>query len=1132
MMYTRSPGFVSVTGLVMLLAACSGGGGDPNSVKGTSGDFLVLRTSPPNNGKLFLNEPIQIDFSNEVDLSTADLNTVSFAVFDLNGNALNEQPAGEFVVARSTGDTSGLNRQLVFSPRFPTNNTFDNGGFRPGRVYVTQLVGGDARNRSVLRDTRGKALAQPVSFRFTTADGTTPAQLFKDTRPGGPRKSSFAVTPSDNDGVSLNKLGLTAVEIRLGFDQPLNPSSENVPVRVQADPLKRDLTTRGRMFLEYDDPNGRNTWIPATVDLEKNTLQGSTVVLRPVGVLPNNAEVRVVVLSTLEDMSGESNVSDASYDPVFARFGTRRDFEPQYDAIVERFESTNAVDTSAAFLEPQAVIRDGRIAASFAFEGGDSRLVYEPNAREVILNTDFTQIVPKGAPPINVAGGVFTFKEVTIPEGVLVRGAGTKPMVWLVTGDFTVHGTLSVDGGLGARVDTLNSANFPTGGGVGTCGGGNGGKGSPNSAGRSENGEPGFGPNQKPGGGGEGGKLSCTSSCNRGSAGGGGSLSTQGDPYYPLTGTAWPQVTGEGGKGCTAKTLPGGVPGPRPFVDSRAENNFWGAGIDVFRQIRIEGELLTPVGGAGGGGGGDRSTSCAIPGGSGFISDNKGGGGGGGAGVLIVKALGRIIIGRNGQITANGGHGGGGEQAGGNNEGGGGGAGSGGTIVLMAGQGIDIFVHGSNPQNKATYGEADFEFAIAADGGVGTQGRFSSPEILGKYPPGNTSWNNFPTGGFGGMGIIQLMVPPGDDADQTGNRLDDNVRFFFINSVGVVEEVTPARKKALLAWRGWPDAQGVLRDDNGVQINLGRNEGDMRPSPIMLPSPFGAISRARSRWIDLGFAVREPVTGTPGPNTPRVVVSSAANAPKPDFFFDGTSRQLADQGYALYSSTGQVEFPVVHVGGQNRVAIRSVSTQASFGGEPAYLVELTEARLGSIKDRYAQYRARFLNDSGATLGDLRILGHTDRSLFLEASAPIPSGAASLQIVAKFFEVITGGQPGLGPTFEVGNTQVPVANVRIGFAFHTKPSEGFSANRYPNPTDPTTPGKLFEFDLNSVAFQKYLNGDPLASPPVPPRRPSFVQWDILFNNRFHPTAAGNNSAQPLTADLPLPTIDYLVIPYRF
>jgi len=41
--------------------------------------------------------------------------------------------------------------------------------------------------------------------------------------------------------------------VRLRFDQPLNPSSANVPVAIPTDPLTRNSNNHERIFLEYDD---------------------------------------------------------------------------------------------------------------------------------------------------------------------------------------------------------------------------------------------------------------------------------------------------------------------------------------------------------------------------------------------------------------------------------------------------------------------------------------------------------------------------------------------------------------------------------------------------------------------------------------------------------------------------------------------------------------------------------------------------------------------------------------------------------------------------------------------------------------------------------------------------------------
>jgi hypothetical protein len=1113
-----------IAGAALVVAAC--GGGSSGGVKGTGGDFVVLRTTPQNNGRLFLNDPIAIDFSNPVDLTSADLNAMSFQAFTLNNVPLTEQPVGEFRLAASAGD-SAVGRQLLFIPKFPTNDAYDNGGFRPARRYVVQLVTGDPRSGRGLRDTGSKGLARAETFSFTTADGTTPAQLFRDRKFGGPRKLGFTISPTPDQGVALNLLGQAAVELRLIFDQPLDPASTNVPYLFDVSPINRDQGKRGRIFLEYDDPDparGRNSWIPADIDLEENTLERAVVLVRPVGVLPNNATVRVIVENTLSDISGETNVLDQAYNRVFAEFTTRRDYEPQFDAVVENFDQDAQVDLEAPFLEPLAELGNGMVRSNFAFQGSTTILDYEPLSREVKLNTDFTQIQPKGAPAINVSGGVFEFRNVHIPAGVSVIGSGTRPMVWLVTGDFIVDGELTVSGGDGDSVNTLNSANYPTAGGVGACGSGNGGLGSPISTAQSPRGQHGFGPGQIPDRGGQGGFLSYISTCGRASGGGGGSFSTQGDPNFkrcpPGNGTSFAQRRGVGGYGCQGasgsaqRSLRGGDAGPLAFSDLRQDNNFWGSGVDVNRQLRIRGELPAPLAGQGGGGGGDNSTSLNNPN---WINDNKGGGGGAGGGVLIIQALGRIVVGSTGIIRAEGGDGGGGEQAGSSNQGGGGGGGSGGMIVLMSGTTIDVFVKGE------TYGNNDYSFSVSADGGVGSQRPFAGPAIPSKYtgPTSPASWDSNPAGGLGGMGLVQLMAPAGDNtADGTNTALDDNIRIFRGTN-----QLSGAEKQRYIAWRGFPNDAGVFVDDKNVATNIGDNEGDIRPAPILLPAPFGARSRMRSPWVDTGLSVRRALQADDG--LPRGVVENvAANLlAGPEYEFTGTYLEPPTQtkdyaGYIDYDqdSNGARLKPLTPVASGQ---ILSLDPSGTYQDQPAYIVELTSAALGTIQNRYAQYQLQILEGS-VLRSEYRILAHTDRRLWLSPESGALTGGPGMtaRVVAKFFELFTDGSPGLGRTYpNRSNLAVPLSNVRIGFAFHQDATKAKTSGddplRFPQRVG------TFTYDLQSAAAREAIRK--LKAP--------YVQWDLLFNSRFS-EEPGNVSQFQLSPTTPRSEIRFLRVPYRF
>lgn len=456
---------------------------------------------------------------------------------------------------------------------------------------------------------------------------------------------------------------------------------------------------------------------------------------------------------------------------------------------------------------------------------------WRPTSQEVVLSTDFS-VVQTSAGPRSFAGGVFLFHNVTIPRGVRVRGVGRNPLVIIASGRIQIDGTLSVRGGDGQSVNTLNSANFPSAGGQGNCGGGDGGQGSPNPTGRSFQGGTGFGAFGYPGVGGQGGRISCTSSCRIGSGGGGGAFATLGDPDYKVGVTShFVQPTGTGGYGCSNRTstqLPGGAPGWTVFRDGFAGNDFFGLGADLNRQILVRGELPVLIGGSGGGGGGDYAVSCNS-GDPNFYRDEKGGGGGGGGGVLILAAAGDIVIGADGRVDADGGHGGGGAWAGSNNHGGGGGGGSGGFVALWTQSNIDIHVQGE------TYANNDYRFPVSADGGVSRRTVFAGGLAIGsKYSPvpHNTSatlLDGSPTGGFGGMGIVQFMTRPGRNADGTNTILDDRV--VLRNAAGVLPA---ADKIRYLGWRGMQDASGDWKDDAGNTVRTGI--GDFRPRPVLLPS--------------------------------------------------------------------------------------------------------------------------------------------------------------------------------------------------------------------------------------------------------------------------------------------------------
>lgn len=1083
-----APAVLSLLLPALLLQGCSGGGAGDQAAGGA---FVVLKTEPANNGRIFLNQSIKIFFSNPVDIDTANFNSVAFFVRDANGESVSEQVVGTFRIGRDeTGDRDP--RILEFVPRLPSNDTFTNGGFRPARRYLVSLVTSNNPSAPTLRDADQRPLSDKSviqSLSFVTASGTTPQELFLDTRVGGPRLTkSPEIAPIIGTRVGLNRFGEVPVVVELTFNQALNPSSSNVPIGQDLDPRNFSGRDRGRIYLEYDDPElGRRQWIPTFVEMPKNgdlgrdpqTGQelgsGAVIRMHPDGVLPNNAEVRVIVEAELQDIAGESNVKDASYNPVVWTFDTEQVFDVQFDGVILDFETAELMDAEAAFRDPVAELDGGVLRASFDFEGQATPFNYAPDTREVVLSTDFTTVVPTNGPPIAVAGGVFSFNNITIKEGKTVRGVGTNPMIWLATGEVLVDGHLHVDGGDGGQVDTLNSANFPTAGGQGVCTGGNGGKGSVDTTQSTQQGENGFGPNQRPNFGGQGGNLSCqgTSSAHWGAGGGGGSQATKGDPEYNQVfgGTPDPKASGKGGQGAGASgSFDGGLAGPLVFSDEETENDFWGRNIDANGTV-INGELKEPVGGGGGGGGGDRTPGstnnpCNTPS---WINDEKGGGGGGGAGVLVVKALGRITIGQKGRISADGGRGGGGEDAGSCRQGGGGGGGAGGMVVLMSATGIDLVKH------QGRWQQGDYNFSVTADGNIGRNTGFGRPLRLLKYPKQVGSSN---AGGFGGMGVVQLLAPPGQDNDGpggngTGTVQDDNIRIL--------------------------ESDGKTEDKNKVPFLVG---GDIRPNPIYLPPPFSRFSQGRTRWIATGATERRIVSASLNASQrgPRSTISiprheEDAKTYGPDYLFAGTQTSGKTAGYLKTDpSTGVFTPPVVTLeNNATRVKITSMveyvptSNSPNWRGRGAHTIDVALDVLpedGSL----ANHRARLFAGSNV-LRDYRILGYKDvpdrtpthTRLFLDAvedgnvdAGTLPRDttgtkfiATDLEVLAKFFEVITNDNEGLGDTYEVKQgTQTfryPIANAQIGFAFHRDPSRpdiqgNLDKNRFPQELD------TFLFDL--------------------------------------------------------------------
>ncbi|MCA8972736.1 MAG: hypothetical protein KDC95_23310, partial [Planctomycetes bacterium] len=468
-------------------------------------------------------------------------------------------------------------------------------------------------------------------------------------------------------------------------------------------------------------------------------------------------------------------------------------------------------------------------------------------------------------------------------------------------------------------------------------------------------------------------------------------------------------------------------------------------------------------------------------------------GGGGGAGVLIVKALGKITIGQKGLISANGGNGGGGEDLGSSRYGGGGGGGSGGMIVLSSAQGIDIY------QPAGLWANKDSEFAIAADGGIGTN---QAPNArLVKYATAGGGRDN--AGGFGGMGIIQLMVPAGNDTDLTGNPQDDFIRYL-------------------------DSASNELPNKTSMLV-----QGELRPDPVIMPVTYGRNSTFESRYVATGSTVRRVVSNPLG--EVRATTSVPQYDPSdevygPAWFFNGIETAGSDEGFLRTNrATGLLEIPVKTINGLSKFSVTSADgTAIDYRAMSAYRVRLDADRLpddGSLNNHVA----RLMDGNGAGIGDFRILGATARELFLDArEGALPSGVASVEVLEKFFEVVTEGIEGLGPIFDLQTDRYPIANVQLGFAYHKDPSRPdivtqgntlIDRNRFPQALGTF----LYDVETDGTGSQREL----LRKAHYP-----FAKVKVRFNLNYNPTDPSTAGPNPVSPTTRRPALRFLRLPYSF
>ncbi|MCB9883582.1 MAG: hypothetical protein H6834_17475 [Planctomycetes bacterium] len=851
---------------LLTFTGCSGGSGGSG---GANRFELVSTNGLENNSVWQLNRAVELTFTQPVDIATANLNSVQ--IYTVVGT----QPAlGTFFLkAGSDGKT------LVFQPICPTNTALDNGGFHPGPTggqgirYRVSLPTAASRSNTLLQSTVGDKLTLGGTREFVTP--SSPPEYFLDPKPNSPpRLTSITlgvdqIFPDPNTGgppqqaipLGLNTFTNPIPALVLTFDQPLFPTGGNVSSRT--------------MQLLYEPTVGTQVTLPATVTLIENCSEtGSRVMISPQGILPPGAELTLLIKRELQDLVGERNLADQ----VPVRFSVESTPTQQLDQFKESFDSSTFEDENAVFAEPRAEWSDtGVLAPATAFEGTNPDFDWDVGTT-ISIDTDFDTITnAAGTQTIPVVNGVIDVNDVFISANGRILASGSNPLTILATGSVTIQGDIFVDGTTSNGTNTLCTAFIPETGAPGQCGGGKGGDGSWETTTSTPRGGNGNGSYNDPLSGGQGGESGyggrgrALENQHRPGGGGGGSLGTLGQ--------AGANGHAQSFGAESAQSPPrGGNPGPSPFVDGNASNNFFGIRVNASTGEVIFGELPIPFGGQGGGAGGDGiqwttfpNPAWNDPSPSQASCDMKGGGGGGGAGILIIKALGAINI-TGAELSADGGNGGGGETAPGigNRVAGGSGAGSGGHIIIMSGTSINATganVHARG--GRGGIGQSGGQYPTTSAGAPGGDGIIQyhvpnpSVNLTPANPPGTpTPYVLVPD--FGSLSTAQTKWVSTGFSDPGSGQLHDGPLYIFpglLNTMGQVIHVGVDPLTGLVE----RTANNEVRHPNvyaTVRVPQGNFGGGSTPNRVVIP---GEIDMVPNPAILVGWDIRDQNAGSSAP---------------------------------------------------------------------------------------------------------------------------------------------------------------------------------------------------------------------------------------------------------------------------
>ncbi len=846
-------------------------------------------------------------------------------------------------------------------------------------------------------------------------------------------------------------------------------------------------------------------WRPVVTDvfLESNCEgTGASVIVTPVGILPQGRLMRLVVSPELEDIVGDRNSSPVdnfalmTADAIVDGGGNPL---VTADEVLDEFLGTTLEDSVAALSAPRADWGGGSLKAGFAFDGtggpgGEFDLHIQPNT-VVVFDTTSTLFFggPGGLPQFSqlAVNGRLDVNNLYIPASSQLRISGPNPAVILATGTVTIEGRLSADGSGASPVFTLNTPTQPESGASGQGGGGDGGIGSFLTNQVTQRGGNGQGPGGTPNQGGEGGEsgwstVSSGNGVQRRAAGGGGGVfghdqqelieaTPPTDPSVLCDDQAIYGLDAENGfpghanaTSSQGEHIPyGGMRGAGPFgVLPGIENDFLGtkvANIGTPEESLVTGELNHAIGGSGGGAGGDATfvgSGEAYPPQE-LINNrqDKGCGGGGGAGALTILALGDIIVTSTGTISAIGGFGSGGENtAGVNRVGGGSGGGSGGHLILQTAGRVDLSQASSTVKAIDARGGQGGEGAGGAGGANTTEQNniASDAKHIGQNnSPGNDNIFDFvdPTcrnnlvgngvvraaGGDGGPGLIQLHV--GD--------IDNDFLY-------------PGGNESALA--------SVVRP-----VPHGYNQVDLEWDDHLLPI-FGRFSMAQSKWISVGEATVDPVSSTLGD------IAFLFGGTNPADGLVNATAEVVDQLAPLLTEGA----PVLDAGDPTDRTLLMDASSLAGGNDAVYTRNPNLLRNFSL----------VIGAETFSVASASYNSSTDE-LALTVPSDLSTAAGAVELRPRYFSVTTSG---------VANALPSSSSIKIEFdLFAVDPDD--------------------EAETSTTGFVNNLAGEDLNALGIDPGHAvRFMRYRVTFDI--------TQGVADLDSNTPLPGLDFLRLPFRF